>query len=47
MFMVASVRLGNHVAHAAIGHTLYYGLGIKKNCDSSRVYLYRAARNCK
>lgn len=47
MFIIASARLGDPIAHAAIGHALYYGLGIRENCASSRVYLISAAKKCK
>lgn len=47
MFTVASARLGNGKAHAALGHALYFGNGIEKNCASSRVYLISAAKKCK
>lgn len=46
MFIVASARLGNQIAHAAIGHSLNYGLGIEENCASSRIYLISAAKKC-
>lgn len=47
MFTVASARLGYVKAHAALGHALYFGHGIEKNCPSSRVYLISAAKKCK
>ena len=47
MFTLASARLGNVKAHAALGHDLYFGHGIEKNCSSSRVYLISAAKKCK
>jgi TPR repeat protein len=47
MFMLASARLGNGEAHSALSHVFYYGLGVEKNCPSSRIYLISAARKCK
>ena len=47
MFTIASAGLGNGKAHAALGHTLYYGNGIKTNCTLSRVYLISAAKKCR
>lgn len=47
MFIVASARLGNGKAHAALGHALYFGHGIEKNCPSSRIYMISAAKKCK
>lgn len=47
MFMVASARLGYGEAHTALGHVFYNGLGVEKNCPSSRIYLISAARKCK
>ena len=47
MFMVASARLANGQAHAALGHVFFHGLGVEKNCPSSRIYLISAAKKRK
>lgn len=46
MFIIAAARLGNGLAHAALGHALFFGNGIGKNCPSSRVYMISAAKKC-
>lgn len=45
--MVASARLGYSDAHSSLGHVYYYGLGVEKNCPSSRIYLISSAKKCK
>ena len=46
MFTIASSRLGNSEAQSALGHTFYYGLGVEKNCQFSRIYFLRSCRKC-